>query len=586
MRIPKRQAILCCAFVLTIGLGVAPVKSQAGTPGMPVIAQFAYNVKTLQGILRGRTPATIDEYITFRDPTGEISTYQPDGAATTADNGFFSPDITENGRTCFTCHQPQNGWALSPPEIMAQFRHTRGQAPLFQPIDAADCPNSSGATANFSDPDFQTSRSHLFNRGNFRISLNCPNPLGPQSPDLSYTTFDGNTDPDWVLTVEYDPFGCELDFEGGDLSANLCSVYRRPLPSANVAFLLRYHSGINPLKGGDIMWDGREQDLETQFVNATLFHGQTLTVPDPAVVMQGANFQSGMFTAQVYDNWAQDLTFGDPTEGEISGPLGGPVNLYDWRQEVSGTPCDFEAAPFGSLKCDGIKEKHGVAPNRFNVGTQLYDFFENSTIPNKHRRAQQESIARGESLFDGTDPAGVFLINKVAGLNDVKSDANGQEFGTCSTCHSNKNVLNDTAGDPKRLGIMDNSNNVKEDSGNNEVIVMPWTPDFPRFAFYCQTDSIPFFSNPVDDWANCPGHVTPCDKFITTDPGMGLITGKCNDLGKMKVPILRGLASRAPYFHGGNAPTLLDLVNFYNNRFHINLTDQEKQDLVNYLNSL
>ena len=54
----------------------------------------------------------------------------------------------------------------------------------------------------------------------------------------------------------------------------------------------------------------------------------------------------------------------------------------------------------------------------------------------------------------------------------------------------------------------------------------------------------------------------------------------------MKVPILRGVAARAPYFHGGNAATLNDVVNFYNNRFNIGLTAQQKQDLVNYLNSL
>lgn len=31
----------------------------------------------------------------------------------------------------------------------------------------------------------------------------------------------------------------------------------------------------------------------------------------------------------------------------------------------------------------------------------------------------------------------------------------------------------------------------------------------------------------------------------------------------MKVPILRGVAARAPYFHGGNAAILNAVVNFY-----------------------
>ena len=64
------------------------------------------------------------------------------------------------------------------------------------------------------------------------------------------------------------------------------------------------------------------------------------------------------------------------------------------------------------------------------------------------------------------------------------------------------------------------------------------------------------------------------------------ITGKCQDIGKFKGPILRALASRAPYFHNGSAETLLDVVNFYDQRFAIGLTDKQKADLVNFLNAL
>ncbi len=74
--------------------------------------------------------------------------------------------------------------------------------------------------------------------------------------------------------------------------------------------------------------------------------------------------------------------------------------------------------------------------------------------------------------------------------------------------------------------------------------------------------------------------------YTVTDPGRALITGQCADIGKVKGPILRGLASRAPYFHNGSAATLMDVVNFYNERFGLNFTDQQKQDLVNFLNTL
>jgi cytochrome c peroxidase len=49
----------------------------------------------------------------------------------------------------------------------------------------------------------------------------------------------------------------------------------------------------------------------------------------------------------------------------------------------------------------------------------------------------------------------------------------------------------------------------------------------------------------------------------TTDPGVALQTGKFADIGKFKVPGLRGLASRAPFFHNGSASDLPAVVGFY-----------------------
>ena len=46
------------------------------------------------------------------------------------------------------------------------------------------------------------------------------------------------------------------------------------------------------------------------------------------------------------------------------------------------------------------------------------------------------------------------------------------------------------------------------------------------------------------------------------------------------------LPARAPYFHDGSAATVLDIVNFYDRRFAIGLNDQQKQDMVNFLNAL
>lgn len=74
--------------------------------------------------------------------------------------------------------------------------------------------------------------------------------------------------------------------------------------------------------------------------------------------------------------------------------------------------------------------------------------------------------------------------------------------------------------------------------------------------------------------------------FVVTDPGRAMISGNCADIGKVKGSILCGLAARAPYFHSGSASTLLDVVNFYDQRFGIGFTEQQKEDLVNFLNTL
>jgi len=72
----------------------------------------------------------------------------------------------------------------------------------------------------------------------------------------------------------------------------------------------------------------------------------------------------------------------------------------------------------------------------------------------------------------------------------------------------------------------------------------------------------------------------------TTDLGQALIDGRFDHVGKIKGPILRGLAGRAPYFHNGSAATLADAVTFYNVRFNLNLSQQDQDDLVAFLRTL
>ena len=55
---------------------------------------------------------------------------------------------------------------------------------------------------------------------------------------------------------------------------------------------------------------------------------------------------------------------------------------------------------------------------------------------------------------------------------------------------------------------------------------------------------------------------------------------------KYRTTPLRALWQHAPYFHDGSAPDLPAVVEHYDDHFTLNLTDQQKSDLVEFLKSL
>ncbi|HSS21649.1 MAG TPA: cytochrome c peroxidase [Pyrinomonadaceae bacterium] len=80
------------------------------------------------------------------------------------------------------------------------------------------------------------------------------------------------------------------------------------------------------------------------------------------------------------------------------------------------------------------------------------------------------------------------------------------------------------------------------------------------------------------------------------DTGRGGITGNPNQIGEFRVPSLRNVALRGPYFHNGSKATLTDVVEFYNrggdfdapNINHalirpLNLSAGQKSDLIAFL---
>jgi cytochrome c peroxidase len=122
--------------------------------------------------------------------------------------------------------------------------------------------------------------------------------------------------------------------------------------------------------------------------------------------------------------------------------------------------------------------------------------------------------------------------------------------GTCTTCHDTPGAGNHSIPAPLDIGLTDASRR---------------TPDMPLYTLR---------------------RISTNETIQTTDPGRALITGKWKDIGRFKGPILRALSGRAPYFHNGFAADLGAVVDFYDSRFAIGLTAQEKSDLVAFLQAL
>jgi hypothetical protein len=182
----------------------------------------------------------------------------------------------------------------------------------------------------------------------------------------------------------------------------------------------------------------------------------------------------------------------------------------------------------------------GVVPAAGNLAASFDSWRNLSTASGANlpirQRAFRESVLRGIDLFASRE----FHL------------ADGKQ-ATCATCH--------------RPGI-----NHSIDIGTTNLPTAKESPTLPLFRITCN--------------ASAPPHPQLGRTFLTQDPGRALTTGKCADVGSIVMQQIRGLTARAPYFANGSARDLRELVDFFDRRFKIGLTDREKQDLVNFLNIL
>src|SRR5437899_7357215 len=122
------------------GAGIIdPTQTRDWVPGAIGHAQ---RMRTYKDVDQGAqpTPPIIPKLAVDDDPSGRLGSFQPNGATITSNNPFFQ-NLGSNGRTCFTCHQPQNGWTISAKHVRDRF-HSDSNDPLFRLVDGATCPSA------------------------------------------------------------------------------------------------------------------------------------------------------------------------------------------------------------------------------------------------------------------------------------------------------------------------------------------------------------------------------------------------------------------------------------------------------------
>lgn len=462
----------------------------------------------------------------FNDASGVVETVSAAGRIDRR-NPFFQA-LGTNGRSCATCHAPDQAFGLSAAAARRVFRRTAGRDPLFAPVDGANCP---GAVR--SDP---AAHSLLLRNGLIRIALPLP------------------ADAQFTVSVVHDPYGCamSLDPKTGQMTL---SVYRRPLPATNLGFLSAVmfdgRETMAPLADGNTFLANLIGDLEHQAADATTDHAQAPRPPTDRQLGEIVRFELGLYTAQSVDRRA--------------GPL--------FAGGASGGAAALAAQPY----FPGINDSLGGNPTGVPFDAAAMTLFaawddpaEDPATPSLARRdAARRAIAAGEKIFDSAP----LVITAVRGLND--NPALGRPaaiLAHCSTCHDAPNVGDHSLPVPLDIGT---------GHGN-----LPSMESDPRIAAALAELSVPDL--PVYLISGCPDPFDPrvTAPIYTSDPGKALITGKCGDLNRIKGPILRGLAARAPYFHNGAASDLSQVVNFYDTRFQMGLTPAQKADLVAFLAAL
>ncbi|HTB86515.1 MAG TPA: hypothetical protein VK743_01110 [Steroidobacteraceae bacterium] len=465
--------------------------------------------------------------LSYADERGIITTLNLKGPTDTRGHPFFT-SLGTNGRACITCHQPADGMSVSAHDIQARWQATNGRDPLFAAIDGSNCPSL--------PQEERASHSLLLERGTFRVARPWP-PVDASGKRIA---------PQFDIEVVRDPTGCNTSAIYGLHGKNpAVSVFRRPRPATNLKYLTAVGFVFEPKNGfplpidpesgrrmsGNLLADSRAGTLKLQLLDAMRTHLETEGDLDPAEIQRILDFEGQLYTAQ-----GVDFVGGKLDDG---GAHGGPETLALSKPGVLKSSRDVQWVEYSPWAASAATNPASATTDTPGSGDA--------------QRLFRESVARGAAIFRER----TFLISDSSGLNSMNFGNPTRD--SCNFCHNMTRTGMDVAPGQVDLGT------------TNEPFADP-APDLPLFKLTCHAGEIP--------------HPFLGATIYTHDPGFALTTGRCVDIGKITMQSMRGLAARAPYFSNGSARTLREVVEFYNRRYNIALTEQEKQDLTNLMSVL
>lgn len=343
---------------------------------------------------------------------------------------------------------------------------------------------------------------------------------------------------EFTIELVSDPNGCNsdpaynqvIDPKTGAVT-RIISVYRRPLMAANLKFKTNTLADFGAFPPIDFA-NGQPLPIDP-------FTGQFESLN---IMWDGREptLQSQASDATLIHSQATSA----PTSDQIAQIVAFENGIFSAQERLGPVYLSQGGANGGAVYLSGQSPLQTVSPA---PSFAIFDAWSNLSATSAPTELEA-SIARGQTIFD-TFP---FNFNLGAGAGSG-----------CASCHGQPGGGENA--DPaaqRNIGVGGQSAQLNGPAPD---------PSLPIFRLVCTVGARTGVDGPV---------------VTTNDPGLALITGKCADIGGFTVPSIRGLSARAPYFHDGSAATILDIVNFYDRRFSIGFTAQQKQDLVNFLNAL